>query len=144
MTTRPLLRPLLGLAIAGLFVIASSTTAMASGQRGRTLSSPKDVETFTKLKGVDLLKRRLNYVGSTAKWHLFFEVRTSTGGGRPYDHLFAFKVPVDELKALNGWKIAFSKRYIAARRCPSVSATKGKVPVIKLPKDPQARKRCGT
>lgn len=105
--------------------------------------TPKAVDGFDDLKASELVKRPLHYVGSTARWHVFMTVITSTGGGMPFDTLLTFKVPVATLGVQNGWQLRFSKKMIFPADCPAAAAS-GKPPKITLPAGTSARSRCGT
>ena len=133
----------------GLLVASTLTlgvfpsAAHASGQRGTVLTEAK-IEGFEELLPDAFAQQSLHYAGSTAKWHVFMRVDTSTGGGMPFDHLSTYKVAVKAIEVVNGWTIRFSDRTIEANDCPYARPSKSAPVKWMVPAEPEARERCGT
>lgn len=133
-----------GLVVRFLVVVAvllvGAPAASASGRRGMVLTE-KAIDGFRLVTWKEASKG-LHYVGSTAKWHAFMRVTTSTGGGMPFDHLETFRIPVADVTIANGWTIRFSDRVIQANGCPATRSTAGGK--LSIPAGPQIRADCGT
>lgn len=133
-----------GLVVASTLTLGTlPSEARASGERGTVLTEAK-IEGFEELLLDVFTQRVLHYVGSTAKWHVFMRVETSTGGGMPFDHLSTFKLSVKAIEVVNGWTIRFSDRTINARDCPQPHPTKSTPIRWMVSAEPETRERCGT
>ncbi len=133
-----------GLLVASIVTLgAIPSVGRASGERGTVLTEAK-IEGFEELFLDVFTQRPLHYVGSTAKWHVFMRVETSTGGGMPFDHLSTFKLSVKAIEVVNGWIIRFSDRTIEAADCPYPRPTKSAPIKWMVPAEAETRARCGT
>ena len=119
-------------------LLSASQSLRASGARELPLS-PEAVEHFRALPASQL-PDEVRYMGSTERWHLFGLLLTSTEGDHPFDSVYGFRVPIEQIDVNNGWTLNQEDRktWVTVGACPMARWKTPERRQLQIPKDRQA------
>lgn len=122
-----------------LLLSLMTAVVLASGTRSADIS-PQLVTSYPLLRD-EQLPMILRYIGSSGDSHILMVVKTSFAGGRPFDHLFAYRYPRQALQIDNGWEVPVDTVHAEPHHCPSFQL-RADITHIQLPKDRLRYKFC--